>query len=150
MDRAKQIKETITDPRGHIKMPPLAFVVCLAFSALLWFFVTLSREYTVTYDYKVTCTDLPAGKKKADVSSDATLRLTFTAKGFEFLSPTFRDGNRDIRLSVKELVKHKGENLNSYQFSQTEITDYLRSTNQWGEEFVGVEMERPMTIYLSK
>ncbi len=131
-------------------MPPLAFVVCLACSALLWLFVTLSREYTVTYDYKVQCKDLPSGKTKANVSSDATVRLTFTARGFAFLSPSYRDKNRVLDLSVKQLVRHKGDNLNSYQFTQSELTEYLRESNDWGEEFEGVESPHTLAIYLSK
>ena len=147
MKTAEQIRQEITNEQGHLKMPPLAFILCLAISALLWVFVTLSREYTVTYDYKVNCTDLPAGKNKADVSSD--LRLTFKAKGFALLNPAFRESNRLLNLSVEELVKHKGKNLNSYQFTQSELTDYLKESETFGEEFVKVE-ESSLTIYLSK
>lgn len=130
----------------------MAFVICLAISALLWVFVTLSREYTVTYDYKVTCVELPLGKSKADVSTgDASnsLRLTFKAKGFALLNPAFRESNRTVELSVKKLIKHKGENLHSYQFTQSELTDYLKEEGVFGEEFESVESPT-MTIYLSK
>lgn len=152
MKTAEQIRQEITNEQGHLKMPPLAFILCLAISAMLWVFVTLSREYTVTYDYKVNCIELPAGKNKANVSTgDAStdLRLTFKAKGFALLNPAFRESNRTIDLSVEQLVKHKGEKLNSYQFTQTELTDYLKESGIFGEEFVKVESPS-MTVYLSK
>lgn len=150
MNPASQIKKGITDQRGHIKKPSLAFIICLAISALMWCIVTLSRQYTVTYDYKVACIDLPAGKTKANVSSDATIRLTFKAKGFFFLNPDFSDKNRVVSISVKQLVKHKGENLNSYQFTQTEIAEYLRDSGAFSEELMGMESPNTLAIYLSK
>lgn len=150
MNPASQIKKGITDQRGHLKMPSLAFIICLGISALMWVIVTLSHQYTISYDFKVACVDLPSGKNKANVSSDATIRLTFKAKGFTFLNPDFRDRNRIVKISVQQLVKHKGENLNSYQFTQNEISEYLRDTEVFGEELVGMESPNSLTIYLSK
>jgi len=148
MRTAKQLKQEITNEQGHLKMPSLAFVLCLVISAMLWLFVSLAQEYTVNYDYKLSFTDMPPGKSKA-VSGPNTLRLTFKAKGFTLLSPSFWESNRTLRLSVKELVKFKGENLNSYQFTQTELTDYLKESGDFGEELVNVESPT-MTLYLSK
>lgn len=131
-------------------MPPVTFFICLAISVLLWIFVTLSREYSVSYDFKVACTDLPQGKSKANVSSDATLRLTFKAKGFAFLSPQYWKNNRTVNVPVEQLIAHKGDNLNSYQFTQAEITEFVREHGDFGEAFVGVEEPSTLTIYLSK
>lgn len=139
MKSAKQIKQEITNEQGNLKKPSLTFILCLAISAMLWLFVTLSREYTVTYDYRINCTDLPSGKSKADVSSD--IRLTFKAKGFSLLNPAYRESNRQINLSVKKLLKltYKDEKIGRYHFTQSELTDYLKDSDTFGEEFVGVE-----------
>lgn len=139
MRTAEQIKQEITNNQGHLKMPSLTFVICLAISAMLWVFVTLSREYTVTYDYSIHCIDLPSGKNKASVSSD--IRITFRAKGFALLNPAFRESNRQIDLSMKKLLKltYKDERIGRYHFTQSELTDYLKDSDTFGEEFVGVE-----------
>lgn len=121
-------------------MPSLTFVICLAVSALLWFLVALSKEYTVTYDYKVNYIDLPKGKHQ--VIAPTTIRLTLKAKGFALLNPKFRESNRKIDLSVTKLLDltYKEESIGSWHFTQAELTDYLKETNEFGEEFVGVEL----------
>ncbi|MBO4645644.1 MAG: hypothetical protein J5642_03930 [Bacteroidales bacterium] len=144
-------KQQLNNQREHhVKMPSLAFCICLLISAVSWFLVTLSQEYTLTYDFKATCTELPEGKKNAHLSSDATLRLTFKAKGFAFLNPRFMDSNRTLNLDVTTLIKHKGANLNSYQFTSNEITEYLHNQNELGVEFVTVESPSTITLYLEK
>lgn len=149
MKTAKQIKQEITNEQGHLKMPPLTFFICLVISALLWIFVSLSQEYTVTYDYKVTFEDFPQEKSKAVAAPD-TIRLTFKAKGFALLAPAYWESNRTLKLSVNKLVNYnKASNLDRYQFTQMELTDYLKEYGKLGEEFVCVESP-PMTLELSQ
>ena len=100
----KKMKTNNIIPIGghHLRMPSLTFLVCVAITVLLWVFVTFSREYTVTYDYKVVCSDIPEGRTEA-VLSDSTFTLVFKSKGFiefgEFFNITtqFRSGKEIYR-----------------------------------------------------
>lgn len=135
---------------GHlIKMPSLTFLVCIGISVLLWVFYTLSHEYTVSYAYKVECTDLPEGRSEA-MLSDSAFTLVFKSKGFTFLNPKFHKSHRTLTLSVNQLLEHKGYNLNSYRFTKNEIKDYIKDNNLFENYFVDVKTPYEVTIYLSK
>lgn len=133
--------------KQYFKMPSSAFFVCLGIGILAWFFVTFSKEYTVSLDYHVHCTNLPAGKSAA-LLSDSTITLNFKSKGFTFLTPQFYKKNRNIDFSVSQLIQHKGHNLNSYQFSQNELQDYIRNNTEVGAYLLSIEYPDEMTIYL--
>lgn len=90
--------------KNRIKLPPLAFLVCLILSAIAWFFINFSIDQEHTLEYKVICSELPDGKKSCTFS-DTTLLLTFKTRGLDYLTPEYAEENRIVNLSVKELIK---------------------------------------------
>lgn len=145
----KKMKTNNIIPIGghHLRMPSLTFLVCVAITGLLWVFVTFSREYTVTYDYKVVCSDIPEGRTEA-VLSDSTFTLVFKSKGFTFLNPKFYKANRVLSLPVSKLLEHKGHNLYSYRFTKNEIKDYIKDSQIFDNYFIDIDSPNEITIYL--
>ena len=123
------------------------FIILLIYFWLLWVFVTFSREYTVTYDYKVVCSDIPEGRTEA-VLSDSTFTLVFKSKGFTFLNPKFYKTNRVLSLPVSKLLEHKGHNLYSYRFTKNEIKDYIKDSQIFDNYFIDIDSPNEITIYL--
>ena len=66
--------------RIPVKLPSLAFIVCLLISIACWLLVTLSKDYKMTYEYKLVCENLPEGRKSV-TASDTVISLTFNQKG---------------------------------------------------------------------
>lgn len=122
------------------------FLICLIISTLLWLFVKLSREYTVSYEYHVTCCDVPSGKT-IDQLSDSTLILSFKGKGFGFLAPQFLNKNRSVDISIKQLYKTKGS-VETTQFTQNELTDYLKERGELSSSFVSVVEPSILFVYV--
>ena len=131
----------------RVKLPSITFFICLVISALIWVFLTFSREYEVTMDYAITCSDLPEGKTSA-TCSDPSLALTFKTKGFYYLMPRFQEKNRTINLDIRKLTVHKGLGLNTYRFTKNELKDYIRDMDGLNEFFVDVESPYEITVYL--
>lgn len=128
-----------------VKLPPLAFVVCLLISITLWFMITLSKEYKVTYEYKLVCDNLPEGRKTV-TASDTVLLLTFNQKGLRYLTKPFTDKEKVVTISISDLIKPKNK-VTVYSFSNKEICDFLSSHN-FGSELVAVSSPEVITFYL--
>ncbi len=142
----KRRNSTYRSQGGHVKMPSLAFFICLGISLLLWIFMKLSREYTLSYEYTVTSCDVPKGKSVDQLSSN-TLSLTFKGRGFYFLNPKFLEKNRHIDLSINNLYKDKGS-VETTQFTQNELADYIKQYEDLGSEFVSVTDPNVLFVYV--
>lgn len=128
-----------------LKLPPIAFLVCLIIAIIGWVLVTLSKDYRVTLDFKVQCYNLPEGKKSVTVS-DTVVSLTFNQKGVNYLMEPFSDKNRTVFISVSDLIKPKNK-VTVYTFSNKEFRDYLVS-HCYGSDLVSVEAPEVITFYL--
>lgn len=132
--------------RGHIKIPSLAFFICLAISLLLWMSMKLSREYTVTYNYDISCSGKAQGHTVDQLSSN-TLTLVFKGRGFAFMNPHFREKNRHIDFDLAQLYKNKGA-IETTQFTQNELSDYIKEYAGLGSDFVSVEDPNVLFVYI--
>ena len=86
----------MADNKQHripLKLPSLAFMVCLLVSISCWILVTFSKDYKMTYEYKVVCDNLPEGRKSVTVS-DTVIELTFNQKGLRYLTKPFTKKDR--------------------------------------------------------
>ncbi len=128
-----------------VKLPSLAFIVCLLISVACWVLVTLSKEYKVSYDYKLVCENLPEGRKSV-TSSDTIITLTFNQKGLHYMVKPFSDKEKVLTLSIKDLIKPKNK-VTVYTFTNKELCDYL-STHNFGPELVAVSSPEVITFYL--
>ena len=128
-----------------VKLPSLAFVVCLLISVACWVLVTLSKEYKVSYDYKLVCENLPEGRKSV-TSSDTIITLTLNQKGLHYMVKPFSDKEKVLTLSIKDLIKPKNK-VTVYTFTNKELCDYL-STHNFGPELVAVSSPEVITFYL--
>lgn len=131
--------------RIPVKLPSLAFVVCLLISVTLWFMITLSKEYKVTYEYKLVCDNLPEGRKTV-TASDTVLLLTFNQKGLRYMAKPFTDKEKVVTVSISDLIKPKNK-VTVYSFSNKEMCDFL-STHNFGSELVAVSSPEVITFYL--
>jgi len=128
-----------------MKLPSLAFIVCLLISIGLWFVITLSKDYKVTYEYKLVCDNLPEGRKSV-TASDSVLLLTFNQKGLRYLTKPFTSKEKVVTVSVSDLVKPKNK-VTVYTFSSKEMCDFLVEHN-FGPELVAVSSPEVLTFYL--
>lgn len=131
--------------RIPVKLPSLAFVVCLLISIACWILVTLSKEYKVSYDYKLVCENLPDGRKSI-TASDTVITLTFNQKGVIYLTQPFRMKEKTVTISISDLIKPKNK-VTVYTFTNKELCDYLSSHN-FGPELVSVSAPEVITFYL--
>ncbi len=132
-------------PQIPVKLPSLAFIVCLLISAACWLLVTFSKDYKVTYDYKLVCDNLPEGRKSV-TASDTILTLTFNQKGLRYLMKPYRDKEKVVTISVSDLIKPKNK-VSVYSFTNKEMCDFL-STHNFGPELVSVSSPEVITFYL--
>ncbi len=128
-----------------IKLPSLAFIVCLIISAGTWLLVTFSKDYKVSFEYKLVCENLPEGRKSV-TASDTVLTLTFNQKGLRYLMKPYRDKEKVVKVSVKDLIKTKNK-VSVYTFTSKEMCEYL-STHNFGSELVSVSSPEVITFYL--
>lgn len=136
--------ENQQENKNKIKLPPLAFLVCLILSAIAWFFMNFSRDQEHTLEYKVVCSSLPEGKKTCTLS-DTTFLLTFTTRGLNYLTPRFAEENRIVDINVNELIKNKSKR-SAYSFSGKEMCDFLRE--QGYPELKSVDKPEVVTLYI--
>lgn len=123
----------------------MAFIICLLISAACWLIVTFSKDYKVSYDYKLVCDNLPEGRKSITVS-DTIVTLTFNQKGLRYLMKPFNEKEKVVIVSVKDLIKTKNK-VTVYTFTNKEMCDFL-STHNFGPELVSVSAPEVITFYL--
>lgn len=128
-----------------MSLPPLAFIVCLLISIACWLLVTLSKEYKMTYDFKLVCDNLPEGRKSVTMS-DTVLQLTFNQKGLRYLMKPYSEKEKVVTVSVSDLIKPKNK-VSVYSFSNKEMCEFL-ATHNFGPELVSVSSPEVITFYL--
>ena len=131
--------------RIPVKLPSLAFMVCLLLSVACWVIVTFSKDYKMTYEYKVVCDNLPEGRKSVTVS-DTVIELTFNQKGLRYLTKPFASKDKEVVISVSDLIKPKNR-VSVYTFTNKEMCDFLVAHN-FGSELVAVSSPEVITFYL--
>ena len=131
--------------RIPVKLPSLAFIVCLLISVACWLLVTLSKDYTMTYEYKLVCDNLPEGRKSV-TASDTVITLTFNQKGLRYLMKPFSEKEKVVTVSVNDLIKPKNQ-VTVYTFTNKELCDFLAAHN-YGPELVAVSAPEVITFYL--
>jgi hypothetical protein len=134
-----------TKPHIPVKLPSLAFVVCLLISIACWFLVTLSKEYKMTYEYKLVCENLPEGRKSV-TTSDTVISLTFNQKGVRYLMKPYTQKEKVVNVSISDLIKPKNK-VTVYTFTNKELCDFLVNNN-FGPELVAVSSPEVITFYL--
>jgi hypothetical protein len=134
-----------SDKKLPIKLPPLAFLICLLLSIMAWLVVTFSRDYQVTQEYKLVAYNLPEGKK-AVTFSDTVISLTFNQKGVNYLMKPYSNKEKLVYVSITDLIKSK-KKVSVYTFTSKEMRDFLSQYN-FGSELVAVEAPEVLTIYV--
>ena len=138
----------MADDKQHripLKLPSLAFMVCLLVSVSYWVVVTFSKDYKMTYEYKVVCDNLPEGRKSVTVS-DTVMELTFNQKGLRYLTKPFTKKDKEVVISVSDLIKPKNR-VSVYTFTNKEMCDFLVAHN-FGPELESVSSPEVITFYL--
>lgn len=135
----------MTDKKLPLKLPSLAFLICLLLAIMAWIVVTFSRDYTVTQEYKLVSYNLPEGKKSVTFS-DTVISLTFNQKGVNYLMKPYSNKEKVVYVSITDLIKSK-KKVSVYTFTSKEMRDFLSQYN-FGPELVAVEAPEVLTIYV--
>ncbi len=135
----------MNDKKLPLRLPSVAFLVCLLLAAMAWLVITFSRDYRVTQEYKIQCYNVPEGKKSVTFS-DSTISLTFHQKGINYLMKPYSNKEKVVYISVSDLVKSK-KKVSVYTFTNKEMRDFLSQYN-FGPELVAVEAPEVLTIYV--
>ena len=120
-------------------------MVCLLISISCWVLVTFSKDYKMTYEYKLVCDNLPEGRKSVTVS-DTIIELTFNQKGLRYLAKPFTKKEKEVTISISELIKPKHK-VSVYTFTNKELCDFLIAHN-FGSELESVTSPEVITFYL--
>ena len=131
--------------RIPVKLPSLAFIVCLLISTACWVLVTVSKDYKMTYEYKLVFDNLPEGRKSV-TASDTIITLTFNQKGLRYMTKPFSDKEKVVTISISDLIKPKNK-VTVYTFTNKEMCDFLSSHN-FGPELVSAAAPEVITFYL--
>lgn len=123
----------------------MAFIVCLLISIAGWLLVTLSKDYKMTYEYKLVCDNLPEGRKSV-TASDSVLTLTFNQKGVRYMMKPFSQKEKVVTVSISDLIKPKNK-VTVYSFTNKELCDFLVANN-FGSELIAVSSPEVITFYL--
>lgn len=129
-----------------VKLPSLAFLICLIFAFGAWLVINLSKEYTVSMEYQVICDDLPNDKTSASWS-DSLFVLTFHTRGINYLNTKYADRNRVLYFSVNKLTVNSSKR-NVYTFNKKTLEEYIRALPATQTGFVEIESPESMTVYL--
>lgn len=118
MDSVEQIKEDIAKKD---KSKVLTFLVFLVISALLWFLIKLTKEYTSQTSFFVAYTEVPVNKWVS--TSQQTVKLSFVADGFITLRHNLvRKQYRTITIPLNE-VPYRLEGGNTYSYSSQYVAE---------------------------
>ncbi len=137
-------RQSQQESKNKIKLPPLAFLVCLFLSAIAWFFINFSRDQEHTLEYRLICSELPEGKTSCTLS-DTTLILTFRTRGLDYLTPKYAKENRVVDISVNEIIKNKNKR-SAYSFSNKELCNFLIDNGY--PELKSVDKPEVITLYV--
>lgn len=135
----------MSDKKLPLKLPPLAFLICLLLSVMAWLVVTFSRDYQVTQEYKLVSYNLPEGKKSVTFS-DTVISLTFNQKGVNYLMKPYSNKEKVVYISITDLIKSK-KKVSVYTFTSKEMRDFLSQYN-FGPELQSVEAPEVLTLYV--
>ena len=132
------------ESKNRMKLPPLAFLVCIILSAIAWFFINFSRDQEHTLEYRLTCSELPEGKTSCTLS-DSTVVLTFCTRGLDYLTMKYAKENRIVDISVNELTKNKNKR-SAYSISNKELCNFLIDNGY--PELKSVDKPEVITLYV--
>lgn len=118
MDSVEQIKEEIVE---RDKSRILTFLVFLVISALLWFIIKLTKEYTTQVNFKISYTEVPVNKWVS--TQGQTVKLTFVADGFVTLG-VHLVGKQNMTVEVPlEEITYRLEGGSTYSYSTQYIAE---------------------------
>ena len=118
MTAVEQIKEEI---EKKDKSKALTVLVFLLISAVLWFMIKLTKEYTSQTTFIITYAEVPVNKWVSTV--DQRVKLSFVADGFITLRHILiREQNRVIVIPLNE-VPYRLEGGNTYSYSSQYVAE---------------------------
>lgn len=99
----------------------LTFLVFLVISALLWFLIKLTKEYTSQSTFTVIYTEVPVNKWVS--TAEQQVKLSFVADGFVTLHHNLvREQKRVVEIPLDE-VPYRLEGGNTYSFSSQYVAE---------------------------
>jgi len=114
-------------------------LVCLLLSALSWFAVRMSKNYTQTYRFAVEFVNLPKGKAVSH-PSDSTLVVEVNGKGMFLLSLEFK--RKIIPIDYPTVTTPSQRNASYAVIQAKRLKDYLVEEMDFPKNTVIVEPKK--------
>jgi hypothetical protein len=92
--------------RTRLRHKLYIFLLCLVISAIVWLFIKLSKEYSITLEYPVRYSGIPEGYLLRG-DRDTTLSIYFSTKGFNLLSSEYFRKTAFVDLYIGNLRLYK-------------------------------------------
>jgi len=121
----------------------VVFVLCLLIAVFFWFLMTLSKEYSVTFTFPVTYSNLPKDKVLSD-QLPKSIDIEVRAKGFNILIYKLKSSQKQLFIDVRS-AKPTAQKNNFYILTNSEIE---KIKNQFSAS-IGLVKIKPDTIYLN-
>ena len=122
MTAVEQIKEEIVKKD---KSKFLTFLIFLVISAVLWFLIKLTKEYTSQTTFTITYAEVPVNKWVS--TAEQRVKLSFVADGFVTLRHNLvREQNRIVVIPLDE-VPYRLEGGNTYSYSSQYVAERVAS-----------------------
>jgi YbbR domain-containing protein len=121
----------------------ITFLFCVAISAFFWLMLSLAKEYTVTFSFPVTYTNLPADKVIIN-RLPSTIDVEINASGFNILLYKLKHTKETLSIDLKD-IKHYSIKNRYYITTNSRIE---KITNQLDNELHVLKIF-PDTIHLN-
>lgn len=121
MKPAEEIKEIKDELAKKDKSSFLTFLVFVAISAVLWFLIKLTKDYSTQTVFQVCYTEIPANKWVS--TPEQNVKLTFVADGFVTLGHNLvRETRRVVDIPLSE-VPYRLEGGYTYSYSSQYVVE---------------------------
>ncbi|RLD30868.1 MAG: hypothetical protein DRI72_09880 [Bacteroidetes bacterium] len=136
--RPTRPKDTSVPDRRMKRSDNLIFLLCLIIAAFFWLLIKLSGTYTVSYNFKIKYTNVPAEKRLTKII-DTTLNISFTARGYDIL-----------KLNITESMDEMTIDLKDYEIKKSKDDTYFIHTGLIREELASYININESDVLLSK
>ncbi len=119
------------------------FFICVLISAVMWFFIQLTKDYTWELNYKIDFTNIPDGLALVH-KSDTLMTVSVTAQGFDLLMERFISRHQVLSIDLSDVRFRQGNEKYTAYLTSQRIRDLVSNQLNFQKTIVFIH---PDTIY---